>query len=868
MLRVKNQKTIRRLADRSFSANRTRNIMAVIAVTLTTLLFSALFTTAISIQYSTEQSTMRQVGGYAHCGFKGLTTEQKETLKVHPLIKKYGTNKVLTVLEEGVFEKSRVEVRYIDEMGADMFFCSPTTGSLPKAERELATDTWVLDQLGVPHKVGEPITVPFVFHGETREETFTLSGFWERDGVSKVSEMWLSEEFVDEMLSQYTPDERMLSVDAGKWNLDICFTESRNIEENLKTIAEDNGYEIEDELAENYLHTGVNWAYLSTHSNQGEEILSIIAVVFLTLMIILTGYLIIYNIFQISVSSDIRFYGLLKTIGTTGRQIRSMIRLQAFKLCILGLPLGLLAGYLAGIQISSVVLKNMSEQQAYQTLNPWIFVGSALFSLLTVLLSCHKPGRIAGAVSPVEAMRYAESSSGKKRKSKKDRPGPKILQMAMANLDRSRKKTILVILSLSLSVVLFYGVSAFSAGFDMDKFVEKFVTADFLVGHKDLFKNSFGSKNQELSEEALASICSQEGIAESGLIYFHGGIAKTSMTKAQYLRTLTSMQLQTLSDEIRSLADEDIMEPAVGIYGLDEMPFQYLKFVEGEVDYEEFQKGNVIIQLVNTDDYGNPYLEKAPYSVGDKVTFTYADAYEYTGDDLDAELIIHKSHQKTYTIGATAVLPTPLTVRRFGSSYFAMTPESLKAEAGENAIPMSCLVNMEEGMEDSMTEYLQKYTENVDPDLDFESKKGYSDQFQSFRQMFLLIGGAASLVVALVGILNYINAIVTGIRARRKEIAVLRSIGMTGRQGKQMLILEGCAYGIWAALLSLLLSLILQSLVLRQLEHLLWFFTAKWTFTPILGMLLIFLALGVLIPVLAYRTVERQSVVERLREAE
>lgn len=167
-----------------------------------------------------------------------------------------------------------------------------------------------------------------------------------------------------------------------------------------------------------------------------------------------------------------------------------------------------------------------------------------------------------------------------------------------------------------------------------------------------------------------------------------------------------------------------------------------------------------------------------------------------------------------------------------------------------------------------MTEFLDKYIENADPDLDFESKKGYSDQFQSFRRMFLLIGTSASLVVALVGMLNFVNATVTGIRARRREMAVLQSIGMTGRQLKEMLILEGCAYGILAVLLSLALSLLMQSLVLTQLEHLLWFFTAKWIWSPILGMLLVFFVLSTLIPVLACRMAERQSVVERLREVE
>ncbi|MCI8559065.1 MAG: ABC transporter permease [Lachnospiraceae bacterium] len=868
MLRVKNKKTIRRLADRSFAANKTRNIMAVIAVILTTLLFSALFTAAISIKYSTEQSTMRQVGGYAHGGFKEVTDEQKEALITHPLIEKYGTNKVLTALQDGIFSKERVEVRYSDDIGADMYFCKPTTGSMPGEKMELATDTRILDLLGVPHKVGEKITVPFVFHGETREETFTLSGFWERDEAAMVSEMWLSEAFVDEMLSEYEPDSIMESMGAGLWNVNICFKNSQNIEENLRKIAEDNGYDTVDPMAENYLRTGVNWAYLSTHTDTGGALLNIGAIAVLCMMIVLTGYLIINNIFQISVSGDIRFYGLLKTIGTTGRQIKALIRRQALKLCILGLPLGMIAGYLAGNQITSLIMRNMSEEKAYLTLNPWIFIGAALFSLFTVLLSCRKPGKIAASVSPVEAVRYVEASPLGKRLQRKEKRGSRILNMALANLGRSRKRTILVILSLSLSVVLLYGVSAFSAGFDMNKFVGKFVTADYLIANKDLFKSMFGSKNQELDKTVIQTVNSQEGIKEAGLVYYDTGITHASMTKEQYLRTLLAIQLQTLDDEIRAMNDNDWMEAAADLFGLDEVPFQYLDFVEGQVDYEELKKGDTIIQLVHKDDYGVPYLEKAPYSVGDKVTLSFADDYEYIGDDMDAELIVHKSHEKTYTIGATAVLPNSLSLRRYGGVDFAMASDVLKGEKGDDAARMCYILNMEEDAVPAMEDFLEQYTKEIDPSLDFESKKSYSDQFQSFRRMFLLVGGSASLVVALVGILNYINAIVTGIRARRRELAVLQSIGMTGRQLKEMLILEGSTYGILAILLSLLLSLVLQGLVLRQLEHLLWFFTAKWIWAPIFGMLFVFLALGVVIPVLAYRIVERQSVVERLREAE
>lgn len=110
---------------------------------------------------------------------------------------------------------------------------------------------------------------------------------------------------------------------------------------------------------------------------------------------IFTGYLIIYNIFQISVAGDIRFYGLLKTIGTTPRQLKRIIRQQALLLCLIGIPAGLLLGYGIGAVLVPVVLRSTQLDTGITTIStsPVIFLGSMLFALLTVLLSCSKPGK-------------------------------------------------------------------------------------------------------------------------------------------------------------------------------------------------------------------------------------------------------------------------------------------------------------------------------------------------------------------------------------------------------------------------------------------------------------------------------------------
>ena len=214
----------------------------------------------------------------------------------------------------------------------------------------------------------------------------------------------------------------------------------------------------------------------------------VIAIAAMLLLIIFTGYLIIYNVFQISVTNDIRFYGLLKTIGTTPRQLRRIIRQQALTLSLAGIPLGLVLGWLIGGQLTPAIVSQLNGVVPMTSVSPVIFIGAALFSLVTVLLSCRKPGRVAGKVSPIEAVRYTEGG-GIKRKTKKGRRGVSLLSMAWANLGRSRGKTAVTVTSLSLAVVLLTVTVNFTNGFDMDKYVSNFTASDFIVADAGKFQN-------------------------------------------------------------------------------------------------------------------------------------------------------------------------------------------------------------------------------------------------------------------------------------------------------------------------------------------------------------------------------------------
>ena len=130
------------------------------------------------------------------------------------------------------------------------------------------------------------------------------------------------------------------------------------------------------------------------------------------------------------------------------------------------------------------------------------------------------------------------------------------------------------------------------------------------------------------------------------------------------------------------------------------------------------------------------------------------------------------------------------------------------------------------------------------------------------------MGSAFSFVAGIVGVLNYFNAVLTSLSSGRREFAMLGSVGMTGRQLKRMLICEGMIYGAAAIAFSLVLSLWMIPLMDHALGGVFRFFTYQFTIAPILFMLPVFVALGVVLRLVGYRRIAGQTIVERLRGSE
>ena len=211
---------------------------------------------------------------------------------------------------------------------------------------------------------------------------------------------------------------------------------------------------------------------------------SILFAVVFVLMFVLCGYLLIYNIFDISVMQDVRQYGLLRMIGTSTRQIKSIVNRQAVWLTLIGLPIGLIAGFFAGRALLPVVMRIFSYEYSTASLqasaSPMLFVIAALFTILTVFISTRKPAKKASKVSPMEAIRYTEQDDYKK-KTVTRISGAKLSHMAFSNLGRNRRRCVFIVVSMLLCIVLFNSIIIVTQSMDEEKWITRTTKTDFTV---------------------------------------------------------------------------------------------------------------------------------------------------------------------------------------------------------------------------------------------------------------------------------------------------------------------------------------------------------------------------------------------------
>lgn len=745
--------SITKLALSNIKQNRSRSILIMISIFLTTLLLSVIADFGYGLVMYNRLNAGAMYGNY--CGtFSRVTEEQYQTIKLRSEFNHVGRAASVAEVEQ---KDVNMALGWMDENAAENmnFLASMEEGTLPQQENEITASKEFFQHLGLENpRVGDKVELSYRRDNQSKfvSKEFVISGIAASSEMSDLKgayQGYVSQAFYEELFP-----EEMRSCNVSFRLNDSIEINGDNEDEVLQELGELCGVE-KDNVSVNSLY--IMWAY-----DPGTE--TIAGCIGIALIVILVSVVVIYNIFQVGIVQKIQEYGKLRAIGATRKQLKKIIFREGMLLSMLAVPLGILAGTaVAAVLFHQFMLGGM-EHVVQQELNHVSVVSVpllilvAVLSLFTVWIALKKPMRIVASVSTVEAIRYQESTSRKKqlRKGKKQ---VSVFGMTAANLSGNRRRSISTICTMGLSCVLFVALSNVAGNIDNEYEVRKEVEygqflldLDWSLNDTAYPENNLDQiqKNNPFGEEFQEKLKDIPGVTE----------VRT--------RNLFAAENQTMTRQ-----DEDGRKTSISVMNREEFE-EYGKGEHlGTVDYDKVSTEDGII-------FGFSYfLEDDGYALNQDMKMNVP--------DVESEVSYEGKIVGAFGSAPSSWVITEDTYKKLGIKGDLTGQIWVDCEKDQKAEVEKAIRELMEGME---------HVELKTYDNSMESVKFMSGILQSAVYAFLGILGV-------IGFMNMANTIITGVVTRKRELGVLQAVGMTKRQLNNMLQLEGILFSAGTILVSL-----------------------------------------------------------------
>ena len=839
LLENNNRKFIKTLSVSCLKADKGRNKIAALAIALTAVLFMALATVLEGARVTEKNQKLRQVGTKLMVSIKNLTEEEAKKVAAAPeftvsAVERYAVNVVNPQLKN-----MQAAAGWVDETSAKYSFMELEQGRYPKEDDELACDTEVLRLLGLPCELGSRFVMQYTAGDTVYEKQMTVCGFWKGMKYEQRASLLVSEAFVDQAMECYDGDYAPLK----EMGYDVWgnFAKEKDVAGQLDRMLKRLGYDpVAKRGEEGFVIHHVNPVY-AAQSQDDIETLAMAG--FGAALILLAGYLIIYNIFKISIEKDIRLYGQLKTVGASPKQLRYLVVRQAAALCAAGIPAGLILGWLLGNALLPLVMANTSFQEAsFIVPSVWIWLLSAFFTFLTVRISCARPARIAGKISPVEALRYQGIFQSGKKSKKGGQSAHRIASMAVSNLGRNKGKTALVALSIAFSAILLNCTLNYSESMDKETFVRREAIADFDVRSEDYLKYSMEDYHKTVPKETAEALNGMDAAERFGWIYCRMLPQNELVNGFEDTGSVTRINGKETPDDVVEF------DRARMLYGMNEQALLGVRVVEGKIDYEKLCSGDYVVMAGFLSDKGEYFYESQEFHAGDVIEL-----------EIDGKA-------KEYTVMAVAGLASSqcMCYSKGGYESVVFAKPVFSKLFPDMEDPIHCLFYAKEGQFDKLNAQMEAFA--AQRGVTVLTRLTAEEEFKEMQRTYSMGGIIVAVILGAIGILNLVNVIFTGVIARRREFASMRSIGMTAKQLKKLVIYEGIMYAAIAGGVAMILSGILSVSFVKHLTAGMWFMKYRFTVLPAAVACLACLVLSVCVSAGTDRMWNRGSIVERLRD--
>lgn len=777
---------LNKLTLKHLKSNKKRTLVTIIGITLSTALMVGIGL-LISTFLTTERINAEDSFGKYHFIINEITKENYEVLKKNVKVKSiyyYNGIGFAKIDSKNPFKP----YIFVAEASMDLLEnLKLVEGRLPENKNEIVISKDMLKNINLNIKVGDNITLDIgqrYLDGEEVLGNIPIPRSWNNDevipGAEELKDIKTQEKKVVGIVEETSYEDYE---SAGF----MAFTKSVEFTENTEAFVElkkpQKTFDVIDEISTSLKidkesfqpNNSLLFYYGATkYENVNNTFLPLILI---ALSVISVGCIVvIYNSFAISTMERKKSFGLYSSIGTTSKQIKKTVLFEAFIVGSIGIILGILGGFLGiyvVVQVLNALLKDAIELQLIFSVNLMYLIIPLIFMAFVILISAYLPAKRASKVSPIEAIRANDDIKF----SKKSLKTPKIItkifgiegEFAYKNMKRNKKKYRVTIISLFISIVMFNTFTSFLEyavkGTDtIDK--TDYDMAFILNGTKEEVKADIRTINNNYNIEKERTILHTDDIE----------------VKNNFTNEFTTMWQNVSSYPI----DEDTVNFELIVIPNNEM----LNLTSSEA-------------LIINKKYKNIYEEKARKTIETEV---------FKGNNYNLEIVDNEN-----IININAVTTTKISYG-FKNKLYTGKPVLIVSE--------STYENKFNGNSEYYGSYLFNSKDYKMINEDFKNKKInlkaeaqiYSPKIDDANTknvvlaIKILFYGFIALIV-LIGVTSVINTINTSMNLRRKEFAMLRSVGLTPLGFNKILFFESLFFGLKSLIYGIPVSIGINALI-------------------------------------------------------
>lgn len=853
-------KIINKLTWRHLWVNRRRTVITLFGIIISVAMVTAVFTSVGSLMRSLSDITAAYDGAW-HAQYMNLQDKDVQTLSKQKNVKTIGLLADIGQMDCNTKEDSGRNETSIIAGNQNLFAINkmkPAAGRLPNNTRELMVTKSYLQRNKLNWKVGDTVTVQTTSYPTSAQEAEATGG------EPIVENRTFTVCGILEVQNQLTGmDSAFCGMDdtvAGGYTAQVQFSPlDNNTPKDIKSAAKAlYGEAVNNDWSDSYI---IHTDYLMYNGVQmSNEITRALYgfVAIILLIIILASVFMIYDSFAVSYQQRARYLGMLASVGATRTQKRGSVYFEGFILGCIGIPIGILCG-IGGIAVTlralsdsfmkTVMVATGDSIRLHAVVDWKIIVFSALISALTIFISAWIPAHRASKITPIEALRQTNTVKVKKaKKLKTSRLRQKLFGfedvLAVKNYKRNAKRSRTVVLALAVSVILFLTTTNFTS------MLTTMVDSEYDGMQFDVYE-SVNSSGGPLSVDLVEKINKE--------------VSRVPGIESIRICADNQMMVDGLDKQLTAEAKKANMDRSLNVLGVDNDTFAALAKEAGidpSVCQDDKIPTGILINRVQvaTEKKQSLVLNPLQGSLAGQTLTGAMEGYDSEGNELYAKYtakVAAQINKEASNLGSfmrpTLVVPM--------HSYLVHFPPVL---AKGNTVSYARYYI-------TAQDHDRVYTEVSDLLSDTEgiSHNGYdataqAETMRALRIVVMTFGYGFITLITLISVMNIINTVSSGMEERRREFAMIKSVGMTPKSFKKSIYLENIRYGVMALVWGLPVSLGLDFLMYKILGSSFDYgYTFRWYYY-LAAALAVFAVIGVAL-LYALDKIKKDNIIETLK---